>query len=78
MAKQLVLPEEELARKAGIIKILSLGFLAGAVFGEIITVIICKQKTWVLNLFAAGYRGYVKIHRQRTSIFWQGAKTVHP
>jgi len=44
MAQQTVLPGEELTRKAGAIKVLSLGFLAAAVLGEIITVII-----WLLD-----------------------------
>jgi len=44
MAQQVVLPEEELARKAGAIKALSLGMLAAAGIGEIIAVII-----WLFN-----------------------------
>ena len=44
MAQQLVLPEEELARKAGAIRTLSLGLLAAVGAGEIIAIII-----WLFN-----------------------------
>ena len=39
MGQQIALPEEELTRKAGVLKVLSLGLLSAAGLGAIILVI---------------------------------------